>query len=69
MYPAEELILIAPSRSQLFRILQEAITNVARHAGAQLIEISLGATSEALTLQVQDDGRGIRSKKLQACNR
>jgi PAS domain S-box-containing protein len=45
----------------LFRIFQEALTNVERHAGAQLIEVRLAATPEALTLQVHDDGRGIQA--------
>ncbi len=44
----------------LFRIFQEALTNVARHAGAQLIEVRLAATPETVTLQVHDDGRGIQ---------
>jgi len=50
----------APSLT-LFRILQEALTNVARHAGAQLIEVRLDATPETVTLQVHDDGRGIQA--------
>ena len=49
----------APSLT-LFRIFQEALTNVQRHANAQLIEVMLAATPEALTLQVHDDGRGIQ---------
>ena len=50
----------APSLT-LFRILQEALTNVARHANAQLIEVRLDATPETVTLQVHDDGRGIQA--------
>jgi signal transduction histidine kinase len=50
----------APSLT-LFRIFQEALTNVQRHAKAQLIEVRLEATPEALTLQVHDDGRGIQA--------
>lgn len=48
----------------LFRIFQEALTNVERHAGAQLIEVRLAATPEALTLQVHDDGRGIQAGEI-----
>ena len=48
----------------LFRIFQEALTNVARHAGAQLIEVSLKATPEVLTLEVHDDGRGIKAGEI-----
>ena len=48
----------APSLA-LFRIFQEALTNVVRHAGAKYVEVNLAVTPEALTLQIQDDGRGI----------
>jgi signal transduction histidine kinase len=48
----------------LFRIFQEALTNVARHANAQLIEVQLDATPETLTLQVHDDGRGIQADEV-----
>lgn len=43
----------------LFRILQEAVTNVARHADARRVEVSLHGPPELLTLIVHDDGRGI----------
>jgi signal transduction histidine kinase len=62
--PAEELSLPRAQSIALFRIFQEALTNVARHAGAQLIEVRLEATPEALMLQVQDDGRGIQAQEI-----
>lgn len=43
----------------LYRIGQEALTNVARHAGASRVVISLAADPDAVTLRVEDDGRGI----------
>ena len=48
----------------LFRIFQESLTNVARHAGAQYIAITLNASPESLTLQVHDDGRGIQKQEI-----
>jgi PAS domain S-box-containing protein len=42
----------------LFRIVQASLTNVARHAAAQRVEVTLAARDGALELQVQDDGRG-----------
>src|SRR5512133_1435359 len=48
----------------LFRIFQEALTNITRHAGAQHIEVKLFTTPEALTLQVHDDGRGIQAQEI-----
>jgi signal transduction histidine kinase len=43
----------------LFRILQEALTNVARHAHAGAVRIGLRGTTRMLTLTVRDNGRGI----------
>ncbi len=50
----------------VFRILQEALTNVARHAGATQVEIRLHVLPTAFELVVTDDGRGITSAELQA---
>src|SRR5436190_1754558 len=43
----------------LFRIVQEALTNVLRHAGATHVSIELGLKSGCVTLEINDDGRGI----------
>lgn len=42
----------------LFRIVQEALTNVARHAKASRIVIGLGESGQEVLLTVEDDGRG-----------
>lgn len=42
----------------LFRVLQEALTNVARHAGARRVHVGLSATARRVRLCVADDGRG-----------
>lgn len=44
----------------LFRIAQEALTNVARHAGASEVEVRLFPIGREIALQVKDDGRGAR---------
>ncbi|WP_309572587.1 sensor histidine kinase [Deinococcus sp.] len=41
------------------RIAEEALTNAARHAHASVVQFTLSATPAALTLRVQDDGRGL----------
>ena len=41
-----------------FRIVQEALTNVARHAGPATATVRLAYGERELTLQVEDDGRG-----------
>ena len=45
----------------VFRILQESLTNVARHAKARDVEIALRREENAVTLEVCDDGVGIGS--------
>lgn len=43
-----------------YRIVQEALTNVARHAKATHASVRLGEQDGALTIEIRDDGRGIR---------
>lgn len=45
-------------RISVFRIVQEALTNCAKHAGAHEVRITLHGTPEQLSLTIQDDGRG-----------
>lgn len=47
----------------IFRILQEALTNVARHAQAEHVEVILRETPDELVLRVVDDGRGLPERK------
>lgn len=41
------------------RLLQESLTNVARHAGASAVEVRLACTVDAIELAVTDNGRGL----------
>jgi PAS domain S-box-containing protein len=50
----------------VFRAFQEALTNVTRHADAKHVEVSLASDGDSLTLEVRDDGRGIRDEDLTA---
>ena len=45
----------------LYRIVQEAITNAVKHGKAETISISLNADKESLTLSVTDDGVGLKA--------
>jgi PAS domain S-box-containing protein len=45
--------------TSLFRIVQEALTNVLRHAGATRVDIELGVKSDCVMLEINDDGSGI----------
>lgn len=60
----EEVRLDLESATALFRICQEALTNVVRHAGATAVEINLFATASQVSLEVRDDGRGIDPRNL-----
>jgi signal transduction histidine kinase len=42
-----------------YRIVQEALTNVLKHAGPAHAEVSIGCVAGAVTIQVTDDGAGI----------
>ncbi|MCC6220160.1 MAG: HAMP domain-containing protein [Deltaproteobacteria bacterium] len=50
----------------LFRILQEALTNVVRHADASIVEVSLTQTEKEVCLRIKDDGRGVAPKMLKS---
>jgi signal transduction histidine kinase len=50
--------------SALFRIVQEALTNVARHARATQVDIRLQEDSQSLMLIVQDNGEGMSEQAL-----
>jgi two-component system, NarL family, sensor histidine kinase UhpB len=43
----------------VFRVAQEALTNVARHAGAATVELTLGRQGDRVRLEVADDGSGL----------
>lgn len=62
--PTDDLSMGRAQSVALFRIFQESLTNIARHSGAQYIEVKLFATPELLTLEVHDDGRGIQKQEI-----
>lgn len=58
--PEDGVLQPQPERDlALFRIVQEAINNVLRHAQAQRVEIDLRSSAQRLELSVRDDGRGL----------
>jgi signal transduction histidine kinase len=48
----------------VFRIVQEALTNVARHAGAKVVTVRARVSGQGLILEVEDDGVGLPESKL-----
>ena len=62
--PEEDLPLSRDQATALFRIFQESLTNVARHAKATKVWVNLSKEEGAVVLEVEDDGVGISSARL-----
>jgi signal transduction histidine kinase len=54
----DDVAVPAPVSQTAFRIVQESLTNVLRHAGATRAEVNIRASAELLAVEVTDDGRG-----------
>jgi signal transduction histidine kinase len=52
------------AETSLFRFVQEALTNIHRHAESPSADVRLKAVSDAICLEVEDQGRGIPSELL-----
>lgn len=56
---SEADIALSPDHAiALFRIFQEALTNIAKHAGANRVDITLALAGTTLSLDIVDDGKG-----------
>jgi PAS domain S-box-containing protein len=64
--PEQELSLSNEISTALFRILQEALTNVAVHSQATSVELTLKVDGSRVTLTIVDNGRGITEDEIQA---
>jgi two-component system NarL family sensor kinase len=53
-------------KTALFRIAQEALTNIFRHAQATQAAVALEVTARRVTLSISDDGRGFDVERVQA---
>jgi PAS domain S-box-containing protein len=62
--PSNGPSIAPPIALSMFRIVQEALTNVARHAGAHQVHIGLDVGAETALLTVADDGRGVTAEEL-----
>ncbi|MFA5326579.1 MAG: response regulator [Prolixibacteraceae bacterium] len=61
----ESGIPVSPDDSiTLFRIMQESLTNIARHSGANRVEISLFCSENTINFKISDNGIGIPDLKL-----
>jgi signal transduction histidine kinase len=63
--PEGEISLDRGRSTAIFRIFQETLTNVARHAQATRVDVRLEKGATELILEVRDDGKGIEEGKIQ----
>jgi PAS domain S-box-containing protein len=63
--PKEPLALSQDQATAMFRIFQEILTNVARHARATEVAVSLGQQAGNLLLEASDNGVGIRQSDVE----
>lgn len=63
---ARDAPLNAEEKTALFRIAQESLTNVAKHAQATEVVVTLGFAKNKIQLRIKDNGRGFALKQQQA---
>jgi PAS domain S-box-containing protein len=56
----EEIVVDDARRTAVFRIVQESLTNVVRHAEASSVVVRVSRPAAALAIRIEDDGRGFR---------
>jgi signal transduction histidine kinase len=65
-YPETEPIIGSEGAIAVFRIAQEALTNIVKHAKAKSVELTLTANDGQLLLRIEDDGVGVEPSRLHA---
>jgi two-component system, chemotaxis family, CheB/CheR fusion protein len=58
-----------PVELALFRVIQEALSNVYRHSGATQVQIAIAQSPQAVTVEVRDNGKGIPDEVLSGTSR
>ena len=65
---AQAAPLPEPAAIAIFRIFQEMLSNIGRHAQASRVAIAIVATAECITIAVQDNGKGASAEAFDAAN-
>jgi signal transduction histidine kinase len=60
----QNILLKKEIATEAFRIFQEALTNIGRHALAQKVTVSLHHAGDRFSMEVSDNGRGITEKEI-----
>jgi signal transduction histidine kinase len=64
--PDVDIAMDSEHATALFRIFQETLTNVARHANATAVNVKLARDNGDVYLEVRDNGQGIGEEQLSA---
>lgn len=57
--PEDDIDLTPDQATGLFRIFQETLTNISKHAGASRVDVRLAVEGDSVALEVIDNGRGL----------
>ena len=60
----DDLPLDGPQSTAVFRIFQEILTNIGRHAAATAVKVTVNVEAARLTLRVSDNGKGFDKLRL-----
>lgn len=59
----DDIVMKQENATAVFRIFQEALTNIARHAHAGKVEVRIRQTDQEFSMEIIDDGRGITDEE------
>jgi len=62
-FPADEPALSSDAAIAIFRVVQESLTNIVKHARAKTVDVSLEIVDASLVVTVQDDGVGLPNEQ------
>ena len=65
-YPDEEPSLTPEASIAVFRIVQESLTNILKHARARMVELTVELQVDWLVVRIRDDGVGLGADRLRA---
>jgi signal transduction histidine kinase len=64
----DQLDLDKDQKTTFFRVFQESITNVVRHAEASQVDVSMNLKNGQLVMGIRDNGKGIQKDQIEGAN-
>ena len=61
----KDIVLERETSTAFFRVFQEALTNIIRHAQARKVVVSLKKSGDRVIMEIRDDGRGIAKEEIE----